>query len=126
MNDEIQDPVREHGARHEDRSRRMSSPDKSEAHECGGRPQQRCYKAVRVRHVIQVEWIRGGESRHDSDLLDPEQDERGPDHIEPLNSDEQQPQWNPWLKSFRGETDAVVTNEHTSHDTANHSSIVGV
>ena len=45
-------------------------------------------------------------------LLDAEQHEDRPDHVEPLHGDEIDPQRHDWRERFGAERDAIMTDEH--------------
>jgi len=69
-------------------------------------------QAVRVRHVIEIEGIRGRKAGDDADLLDAEEHEGRPEDVEQLDGDEQHPERDRRVGFFGRETDAVVTHEH--------------
>src|ERR1051326_625691 len=110
MNDEIENPVRKHS-----RSQDQSSPrttkawDKLANRKRQHRPAQHPEQAVRIWHVIQVERVGSGNARNDAHLLNSQQDEDRPQHINELYGDKQQPQRNTFLCGFGGEANAVVT-----------------
>ena len=67
---------------------------------------------MRVRHVVQIERIRGRNAGDDADLLDAEEHEGSPEDVEQLHGDEQHPERNRRLGSLGREADAVVADEH--------------
>src|SRR6266480_4294210 len=69
-------------------------------------------EAERVRHVIQIEGIRGRKTGDDADLLDAEEHEGRPEEVEQLHGDEQDPERNRRLGFFGREADTVVADEH--------------
>ena len=78
------------------------------------RPSDRGEEAVRVRHVVEIERTGLREAGNDAHLLDAEQDERSPEHIEELHGDEEHPEGNGAIGAFGDEGGAVVAYEHGS------------
>ena len=60
----------------------------------------------------EVERIRRGDPRDDADLLDPNEDEDAPEHVEQLDRDEQRSQRDARVAALRGEAHAIVADEH--------------
>jgi len=49
---------------------------------------------VRIRHIVEIEGIRGGDSGDDAHMLDAEEHEGSPEDVEELHGDEEDPERN--------------------------------
>src|SRR5687768_12407656 len=82
--------------------------------EPNSRPKEPCHEAVSIRHVIKVERVRGRDSRRDPHFLNPRQDKDGPEHINKLYCNEEQPQRNTLVEALNSEAHTIMSDEHFS------------
>jgi hypothetical protein len=93
MDHEVQDPVRrDRKTNHQCRHRPAATPgEPSVSQQRSGRPEERREQVVGIRHVVEIERIRGRNAGDDPNLLDAEQDKRRPEDVEQLDGDKQNP-----------------------------------
>ena len=75
-------------------------------------PKNRRDQTVRIRMEIRIEHAARRETLDDAQLLNPKQDQSGPDVIEKLNSDEQNPERNSVSFCSACKSNAVMSNKH--------------
>src|SRR5215470_3939693 len=114
MNEKVEYPVRKDGRR-DDESLSVSLASRNEPIDDKGsrRPEDRRDETVRVWHVIEKHRIGRRDPGDDAEFLDTEEDQRRPDHVEQLDGDEENPQWDVRSASLPGEADAVVADEQS-------------
>src|SRR6266567_4553464 len=76
-------------------------------------PHDQRRQAVAPRIVVEVQGAELHQARNDANVLDPRENEHGPDQIRPLDSEEERADRNPRSRSLGGEPDAEVTDEHS-------------
>jgi hypothetical protein len=79
------------------------------------RENDRSRQSMRVGHVVEVERIGLSEPGIDAQLLDAQEHEDRPDHVQPLHGDEPDPQGHSPSCPLNGERDTVVADKHGLH-----------
>jgi hypothetical protein len=116
MNNQIEKPMRENGETHQQRRAVRGNVAPADFVNCKRhrRPEERANETVRVRHVIKIERISGGDSGNETDLLDPKQNKWRPQKIQQLHGYEQNPERDLVLLRFDRKRDTVMADEHQS------------
>ena len=116
MNNQIEKPMRENGETHERRRAIRGNVAPADFVNCERyrRPEERAKEAVRVRHVIKIERVRGGDPGNETHFLDPKQNEWRLQKIQQLHGHEQNPERDFVSLRFDRERDAIMPHEHSS------------
>src|SRR5260370_28023014 len=101
------------GGKNQSRARAAQPRNHLADDECQQAPAQRTCQAVRVGHVVEVEWAGSGDARDDPYFLNAQQNEDRPENIHELYSDEQKPEGKSlvFIQSFAGEAGTIMADE---------------
>ena len=113
VNGEIENPVREHRRRDDEKHRAALCAHEHRDDPAEDRRQdQRADQSVCIGHEIEIERAALGEARNDAHLLDAQQHEARPDHVQPLYGDEINPQRNAAYRRLGAECRPIMPDEH--------------